>query len=249
MPPVPDASLSAVVAPMLPVTAIVGPLSAMLPAVSLPATPRLPVSTKRKSPPVTANDPTETMVFAVPARLTVPVTPEVLCRTVLATIVPVDTCVTPPPDAERSTVAPDRMPPVFSEIPPEPDVRISAVVAPMLPVTLMVPVLASWIVTLPAVTGPVTDRLPVLPLSTSVKLPDPTPKDPNAPMLLDVEERVTPLAAVPLRVPTVSAPAVPAMEPSVSKFRVPAIPVRLTAAARVILAAVIATVLPLFTSV
>ena len=114
MPPDPDASVRPVVAPMLPETAMVGLFKVMLVAVKRPATPRLPVSTSEKSPLLTAKLPTETMVFAVPARATVPVTPDVLCNTALATIVPVATCVTPPPVAERSTVAPDRISPVFS---------------------------------------------------------------------------------------------------------------------------------------
>ena len=78
----------------------------------------------------------------------------------------------------------------------------------------------------------------MLPLSTSVKLPDPTPKEPSVWMVLAVDKKFTLLAAVPLRVPTLRAFDDPSMEPSVSRFRVVA-PVRLTAAARVMLAAVI----------
>ena len=120
MPPEPDASVRPVVAPMLPETAIVPVLAseiAILVAVTGPVTDRLPVlplSTSEKSPPVTAKLPSDATLFAVPARATVPVTPDVLCNTALATIVPVATCVTPPPVAERSTVAPDRISPVFS---------------------------------------------------------------------------------------------------------------------------------------
>ena len=74
----------------------------------------LPLSTSVKFPLLTANDPTDTTLFAVPARLTVPVTPDVLFNSVLARIVPVETCATPPPVADRSTVAPDRISPVFN---------------------------------------------------------------------------------------------------------------------------------------
>ena len=116
MPPDPDVRTRDVVAPTLPVTEIV-PVFALLTltfaAVNGPLRvrfPVLPLSTSVKFPPLTANAPTEAIAFAVPARLTVPVTPDVLCNNVDARIVPVATCVTPPPPvAEKSTVAPDNI--------------------------------------------------------------------------------------------------------------------------------------------
>ena len=171
----------------------------MFRATMVPAADRLPVLTKAKSPVVTVKPWIAPMAFLVPARLTVPVTPLVLCN-VLAVIVPVDTCVTPPV-ADRSTVAPDRMWPVPNVMPPVRAASVSPVLAPMLPDTVMVVALVSEIGPAAAVSGPETVRLPVRPpLSSENPLAPLTAKLPMAAILAPLR---TTEAALPLRVEAV----------------------------------------------
>ena len=89
-------------------------------------------------------------------------------------MVPVETCVTPPLVADRSTVAPDRICPAFSAMPPAPAANVSPVVAPTLPVAVMVSLFSEMFV---AVSLPAAVRSPV---STSVKLPLVTANEPTS---------------------------------------------------------------------
>ena len=117
-PPAPAISVTRVVAPTLPDTPIAGPSTEIVPAVSFPARSTEPVFFSRKSPDVAANVPTETIVFEPARRSTVLVTPPALRSTVLADTTPAAAWVTPLPVADRSIVAPVRIWPEFSWIPP-----------------------------------------------------------------------------------------------------------------------------------
>ena len=134
---------------------------------------------------MTANDPTEAIAFDPPARSTVPPTPDVLCSSVVAVIVPVATWVTPPPVADRSTVGADSISPVFSAMPPLPATSNRSVVAPTLPVAVIVGALSEMFV---AVSFPAAVRLPV---STSVKSPPVTANEPTEAIAFDVPARST----------------------------------------------------------
>ena len=243
MPPLPEVADNVRPAPMLPVEEIapvpdVRSVTSRV-AVSAPDTARAPVSVSVKSwvAPVTAKAATVPMAFAVPSRTTVPTTLPLLCNVaamivlVVASVIPVPLAIkstnppvcpnsafpvraTPPAAPFSTIVGPVNMAPVFSAMPPEPEVKFTVPVAPMLPETPIEPVFASLIVTLVAVTGPVMARLPVLPLSASVKVP---PLTSNLPRVLTalLRPRVTPLIAVPVRVAAVRA-AVWVMVPFVS---------------------------------
>ena len=161
---------------------------AILPlAATLPETVRDVAFVSEKSPLATVTLPKAPIVFVLFVRLTVPVTPDPLCRMLLAEIVPAPVCATPPPVADRSTVGALRIWPVPSPIPPAPAARPIAVDAPMLPVTATVPEL---IETVPApVSGPATPTLPVL---TSEKFPEPMAILPIDPIAFAVPDSVPP---------------------------------------------------------
>ena len=224
---------------------IVPALSVTFAAVSVLVTARLPVSTREKSPPVTTNDPSDAMAFVVPARLTVPVTPDVLCKTFVAVIVPVGFWVMPLPVVERSTVAADRMWPAFSAMPPLPDDSTSEVVAVTPPATLMVPVLTLLMDTFVAKTGPDTATFPAWPLSTSVKSPPVTWNLPSVPMSFAVlASETVPAAPVGLsNVPAMIVPDTVIPEVAVLRDTLPAPPsftspgIAIVSAARITVAA------------
>ena len=143
-----------------------------------------------KPPVVTERSPIAAMLLAL-VSATEPVTPLELCR-VPATRLPAPACVTPFPEADRSTVAPARMWPAFSTIPPLPALRVSTpdpVLAPIEPFTTMVGTPA--IATLAPLSPPAMVSAPVLPPACSVKPPPLTANAPTVPILFAVPARLT----------------------------------------------------------
>ncbi len=107
----------------------------------------------------------------------------------VAVITPAATSVTPPPAADKSTVGPVTIAPLFSATPPVPDASASKVPAPRLPVTVIEPAPPSPMEIVPAVTGPLIARLPVKAVFVTRKLPDFTAKKPMPAMLFAVPAR------------------------------------------------------------